>query len=234
MNNLLITIFLQCVIIHSLVSRYIPTGIIDTVSRQDQSPVELLTRGEEYPAISLSGDTHNRRVLLETLKILANSLENSDDDDTVSSSGYGDISLQYYSPTSGTGTITTHIPHQEEYWVPSTDNWVPSTPYRVPSNDYLVPPTDYWVPTTSPEYEPVDYMLYGNSWGVVQQPFQGSSQQHHDSYYEEDEDTDDDSYYEEDDDTNEDIEHKTSLYEVHGIPDPDRDYQEVTEHSYPQ
>ena len=200
MKNMLITTLVQSVIIHSVLSRNIITGITDNINT---------VPGQEQ---SLSGDNHNRRILLESLKILANSLKNSeDDDDAVTTPGVGDISLQYYSPTSGTGTITTLIPQQEEYWIPS--------------NNYLVPPTDYWVPITSPgydEYPPVDYMVYGNSWGIVQQPHQGTSQQHPDSYYEEEYDTGDGS------------EHKTSLYEVHGIPDPDREYQEVTEYNYPQ
>ena len=213
MKNMLITTLVQSVIIHSVLSRNIITGITDNINT---------VPGQEQ---SLSGDNHNRRILLESLKILANSLKNSDDDDAVTTPGYGDISLKYYSPNSGTGTITTLIPQQEEYWVPSKDNWLPSIPHRVPSNNYLVPPTDYWVPTTSPgydEYPPVDYMVYGNSWGIVQQPHQGTSQQHPDSSYEEEYDTGDGS------------EHKTSLYEVHGIPDPDREYQEVTEYNYPQ
>ena len=167
----------------------------------------------EYTVLSLSGDANNPQIGYGTINPVSNLLESTLDafqnGYALPQTGFGEISLRYSSPTSRVGTVTTN------YEVPQSDYWIPSV--ILPGDTLLEnhDPQHFIGEVLNSDFNPStheDLMFIEDSWNAVPAPYYG-----YDDTFE---------YVQ----TNNDLvnnlsEMPTSLYEVHGLPDPDPQYQ---------
>jgi hypothetical protein len=203
------------------------TFSVGSHNRLNSRIVKALTYGEnlqnfndatsfpEYTVLSLSGDANNPQIGYGTINPVSNLLESTLD--ALPQPGFGEISLRYSSPTSRVGTVTTN------YEVPQSDYWIPSV---ILPGDTLLDnhdPQHFIGEVLNSDFNPStheDLMFIEDSWNAVPAPYYG-----YDDTFE---------YVQTNNHLVNNLNEKpTSLYEVHGLPDPDPQYQMVQpNHAY--
>jgi hypothetical protein len=177
----------------------------------------------EYSFISVSGDIDHQHIGFGTINpgnnLLESYLYEFVHGYVLPQAGFGEISLRYSSPTSGVGSV--ELP-QQEYWAQQT--FTGDTTHE--NNEQIF---GEMINTDFKPSEQAGLMLVHDNWSAIPAP-----------YYEYDDIAPAISapYYSNDDaapaynDIENHIEKPTSLYEVHGLPDPDPEYLQLPQPSY--